>query len=101
MNEYDIGDEVRCKGNFATALGVATDPTAVFFKVRAPNGTETLYTYGTDAELQKASVGNYYVDVDATISGTWYYSFYSTGAGKTAGTDKFVVKHSPFAPEVV
>jgi len=96
MASYDVGDVVRCTGTFTTAAGVATDPTAVNFKVRTPAGTVTTYVYGTDAELVKASTGVYTVDVPLTTTGTWAYRFYSTGTGQAAAEATFWVEQSAF-----
>ena len=96
MNSYDVGDVVRCTGAFANRSGVAVDPTAVFCKVRKPDGTITTYTFGTDAALVNAAVGSYYVDVEATAEGIWNYRFYSTGAGQAAGETAFRVRVSSF-----
>ena len=96
MNQYDVGDMVRCTGAFANSAGVAVDPAAVFCKVRKPDGTVTLYTYGADAALVKAAAGSYYVDVSTTAPGVWYYRFYSTGVGQAAGETAFRVRVSSF-----
>ena len=96
MNSYDKGDVVRCVGAFSNSAEVAVDPTAVMCKVRTPDGTITTYTHGADAALVKVAVGSYYVDVDATAPGVWYYRFYSTGVGQAAGETGFRVRVSSF-----
>lgn len=96
INLYDIGDVVHCVGTFADRDGQAVDPTTVTFKVRDPTGAITTYVYGTDAQLVKAGVGNYYADVEATASGEWFYRFYSTGNGQAAGETRFGVSESAF-----
>ncbi len=96
MNQYSKGDLVRCSAAFATSAGVATDPAEVRCQVRDPAGTTTTYVYNTNAELVRASAGNYYVDVNANRSGTWRYRFYSTGAGQAADEGSFKVKDSSF-----
>ena len=96
MNSYDVGDVVRCSGAFANSAGTAVDPTAVLCKVRKPDGTITTFTYGVDAALVKAAVGSYYLDVEATAAGVWYYRFYSTGVGQAAGETSFRVRVSSF-----
>lgn len=96
MNLYDVGDVVRCTGAFTNNAGVAVDPTAVFCKVRSPDGTITTYTFGADAALVRAAVGSFYLDVEATAAGIWYYRFYSTGTGQAAGETMFKVKVSGF-----
>lgn len=96
MNQYSKGDLVRCSASFADSAGTATNPTAVLCQVKTPAGTTTTYTYGTDAELVRASTGNYYVDVDASLVGTYHYRFYSTGTGQAADEGSFRVKDSNF-----
>lgn len=96
MNSYHVGDKVRCTGTFETAAGTDTDPSAVCFAVKTPSGTETTYTYGTDAALVKSAVGIYYVDVSITEAGTWHYRFYATGTGQAAGEESFKVRDSFF-----
>lgn len=99
INEYDLGDEVRCSTAevpFTNTAGTVIDPAAVFFKVKNPSGTVTTYTYGVDAALVKVSTGIYRVDVDANMSGTWWYRFYSTGSGKAADERSFTVAASEF-----
>jgi hypothetical protein len=94
-NAYDKGDLVRCTGTFATD-GVNVDPTAVLFSVKAPSGTATSYTYGTDVQLVKSAVGIYYVNVSATESGIYQYRFYSTGTGQAAAEGQFRIRASFF-----
>jgi len=88
---YDKGDLVRCTAVFTNAAGTATDPGAVFLKVKDPSGNTTIYTYGTDAELLKDSTGNYHIDVDANQSGRWQYRFWSSGSGQAAARGDFIV----------
>ena len=96
INTHDVGDLVRCSGAFTTSAGAATDPAAVFFKYKDPSGNIATLQYTVDAELVKDSTGNYHVDVDADESGTWYYRFYGTGSGQSAGEAKFKVQASEF-----
>ncbi len=99
VNSYDLGDEVRCASDdppFTNAAGTIIDPAAVFFKVKDPEGTVTIYQYGVDAQLVKVSTGIYRVDVDANKPGTWRYKFYSTGSGKAADVKTFTVEPDGF-----
>lgn len=96
MKTYDNGDLVRCSAAFTNSDGEAVDPTAVIFKVKTPAGTETTYTYGTDAELVRDSAGNYHIDVDANESGIWIYRCYSTGTGQAADEEHFSVRITEF-----
>lgn len=96
MNTYDVGDVVRCSGSFVNSSGVVLDPTAVFCKVKKPDGTIVTLTYGVDLALIRDSAGVYYTDVEATSSGFWAYRFYSTGTGQAAGESSFRVQSSSF-----
>lgn len=96
MTEYVVGNVVRCSNTFTDIAGTEIDPTTVAFKVQNPAGTITTYTYPTDPQLVKDSVGNYHVDISADSEGTWYYRFYSTGTGKAAFEGKFAVINSVF-----
>lgn len=97
VNSYDLGDLVRVTAAFTNTAGTAIDPAAVFFQAKDPNGTLTEYTYGTDVELVRDSLGNYHADVAAAAAGTWHYRFYSTGSGQAAETGSFTVERSEFA----
>ncbi len=94
-NVYDIGDLVRCTGTFASS-GANVNPAAVMFKVRAPSGLVTTYTYGVDAELVRDATGVYHVDVSASDAGTWAYKFWSTGTGQAAAEERFTVRSTLF-----
>lgn len=95
-NTYDRGDLVRCKGTFKDSSGVAIDPGVVRFKVKSPAGTTTEYVYGDDGELVRVSVGVYQADINASLSGNWFYRFESEGVGQSAAETKFFVKASNF-----
>lgn len=89
-NHYDAGDLVRVSGAFKDSAGTAIDPSVVKFKFKRPDtGAVTTYTYGTDSQLVKDSVGNYHVDVSADAAGAWRYRFYSTGTGQAAEQGQF------------
>ncbi len=97
MNEYSLGTDVICSAAFANVAGVAADPTAVFFSVKDPEGTQTNYTYGIGGVIVKDSTGNYHANVDANHVGTWHYRFYSTGTGKASDEGSFKVIESNFS----
>ena len=54
------------------------------------------YEYGVDVELVKSDTGVYYSYVSGTITGKWFYTYYSTGAGQAAGENDFDIKESEF-----
>lgn len=96
VQEFDVGDAVRCSAGFKNLAGTAIDPTTVSVSVKKPDGTVETKVYGTDVEVVKSSIGNYYIDVDVTAHGVWYYRFFSTGSGKAAAERQFVVRRSQF-----
>jgi hypothetical protein len=95
-NVYERGDDVRCTGSFANDAGVATDPTAVTFRIVPQLGTATTYTYGTDNQVVKESTGIYHVDYTPTVHGPHTYEFVGTGAVQRAVSRTFLVKNTPF-----
>lgn len=96
MSDFVLGEAVRVSAEFRNAAGVVADPSAVLFKYRDPEGTITPLVYGTDAALVKDSTGNYHVDIDANMAGTWNWRFYATGTGQTANEGTFTVGESVF-----
>jgi hypothetical protein len=86
----------RLSINLQSDAGNDTDPTTLTFTLLDPGGTETTYTYGTDAEIVKTSTGDYYIDVTPTQGGRWYYRWVSTGTAAGAKEGNFTVQASPF-----
>lgn len=93
---YVIGQQIRNTGEFRDLANTLTDPSALVFVIRAPNGEETRYEYGTDVEVVKDSTGVYHVDVTLEQSGDWYVRWEATGAVITAGDQVVRVEPSPF-----
>lgn len=93
-NSYDVGDRVRVRGIFQSLAGVDTDPDTIVCKYQDPSGAETTVTYPTS--IVKSSTGRYYLDIDITAAGTWYYRWVGTGAVVAAGEQSFVVRETQF-----
>lgn len=92
VNTYEQGNLIRLAGSFIdVSSGQPLDPAVVKFRVRAPDGTTTEYTHGTDVALVKDSTGNYHVDLPADQAGRYTYRFFSTGTGMAARDRVFVV----------
>ena len=80
MSTYDIGDKRTLSANFQTGDPLAdTDPTALTFKMKEPDGPVTTYLSGTDAELVNDDVGDYHVDWTITQAGRHQWRFIATG----------------------
>ena len=98
FKRYDYGDRVRIRGVFTdpTDDNAPIDPEVVKLSYKHPsNGTITL-TFGDDIEVQKESVGVYYVDLDIDAVGDWYYRWWSTGNGMGAEEGQFLIEESQF-----
>lgn len=94
MTEYDMGDLVRASTAFTNSGGTATDPSTVTVKYRVGAGVVTTYVYGTDAEVEKDSTGNYHVDILANISGVYHVRWEGTGTVTAADEDTWIIKKS-------
>jgi len=79
INQYDVGDAVRCQGSFTNQSGSAIDPDTVFFQWRDPSGTLTTKEYDTDDEVKRSGTGVYYIDLNINSAGSWHYRWYGVG----------------------
>lgn len=91
-----VNTEIRLDANFFNDAGTDTDPDTVKLYLYDPNGTQTIYTYGTDDEMGRTDTGDYYCDVTPDSSGRWFWRWEATGANTTVGQEgNFVVDYSP------
>jgi len=92
-----VGDTVRLAVNWQNEDGTDLDPsTDVTLKVRTPLGVITTYTY-SDAEISKASSGDYYYEITTDQSGRWHYRWAASGSGTNKVVQgSFVVQTSAF-----
>ncbi len=89
---------LRLTVTFADDNGDAVDPATVTFSTYSPSGSLTNYVYGTDSEVGKSAVGNYYADIAPDESGRWHFRWKTTGAGTSlVDQGNFIVQASPFA----
>jgi hypothetical protein len=65
------GETARISLSVADTTGAAVDPSVLRLKVRDPGGTVTTYTYGSDAEVVRAALGDYYADLPLDVAGRW------------------------------
>ena len=95
--KHYVNSPVYIPVNFRDADSDDVDPTTVAIRVMSPSGTDTTYTYGTDAEVGKSSVGDYYADITPTESGRWHYRWQTTGTGVAIAIEgTFLVQASAF-----
>ncbi len=69
--DIDVGSEMQITGSFTDQDGEPLDPETVAFLTRSPCGTETTYTYGVDAAIERASEGEYIATFVVGEAGTW------------------------------
>ncbi len=86
------GQLVRVSGAFTDSAGAATDPTTVKISVVRPDGRQITYTYLADSAVVKDSTGNYHIDLDGSVPGTWIYWWHSEGTGQAADERTFIVE---------
>jgi hypothetical protein len=96
LKVYDKGEPVRIEAVFLNAALVETDPSTVHLKVRTPAGVETVYAYGVDVALVKASAANYYADITCSEIGDWWYQWDGTGPVIATEPGLFHVRGSGF-----
>lgn len=87
-----VGDIRRLGVTIRNSTGNAVDPTTLTIVVRAPSGTETTYTYGTDAVVVKSSTGVYQMDLSLTEQGKWKYDWTGTGTAQGSEGASFIVR---------
>lgn len=87
----DLNETPRVTGTFHNAAAALADPTAVTATVTTPAGVATVYVYGTDAQLVKASTGVYYIDPTLNAAGRWTVTIAGTGTVASTETTDFIV----------
>lgn len=104
MQRIVVGNVVTVRLTFASvASGSLVDPTSVRAVVADPSGAETVYVYGTDAELTRTSTGVYKLRVATDLAsssdvGVWRGTGYSTGTAQAAVQFEFEVLPVAVAP---
>lgn len=97
INEYDLGDAVRCYGEFRNFAGDLADPDDVTVKYRRIGTAAVTKVYGDDIEVVKSSTGIYYIDITPDrASSIWAYKWLGDGAVRAASERRFKVKASDF-----
>jgi len=85
-----VGDKPRVRATCADVDGMLVDPASLTVLVRDPEGFETSYTYGVDAEITRASLGVFDVFVDLTKPGDWFVRW--KGAGSLQGAEEVRIR---------
>lgn len=99
--QYHTGSRPRLYASFKLGT-VATDPSTVTFKLRAPSGTTTTTVYPdpdplVTSAIVKDSTGEYHLDISAvTEQGEYWYRVEGTGSVTATAETFFVVKESHF-----
>lgn len=97
MNSYLIGNAARVMIRFRSAPnGTSVDPAGVQLLVRDPANAVTTYTYGVDVGLVKDSVGNYRLDINLNLAGSWHYRWIGTGTNQAAAEGSLICTASTF-----
>jgi hypothetical protein len=91
-----MGSVVRIQVEIKDDDGTYVDPSTLVFKLLAPSGALTTYTYPASIQLVNDSDGIYHVNYNVDEPGIWTYRFESTGPGEGASEDTFEVARSSF-----
>ena len=92
-----VNSPIRIGAHFEDDGGTDIDPTTVTFRLMSPQGVETSYVYGTDAEVVKIDTGDFYAEVTPDESGRWFWRWQTTGTNKTLAFEgNFLVQYSQF-----
>ncbi|CCB64464.1 hypothetical protein [Hyphomicrobium sp. MC1] len=97
-SKYFVGGAITLTAQFTGSDGNLADPTTVVLKLKAPHGKLLTYTYGTDANVSKASTGNYEAIVTPDCAGRWFTRWEGTDAlGNVLPIEDFIaVQRSRF-----
>lgn len=104
-NVYEAGTDVRLDMFFYSDNAETTlaDPTTITFRLQAPNGEITPYSYPSDTELVRDAVGTYHVIAQpltlssaSTVKGTWNYAYRGTGVVGVTKRSEFIVDPTIF-----
>lgn len=90
-NTYTVGSLVQLTATFLTvSSGAATDPTAVTFTVRKPDGSQT------QPSVTHVSTGVYGTNVSIDQPGDWRWRATGTGTAQAQADSSFYVQPNTF-----
>lgn len=103
----DIGDRITLRATFRLAPtpaqlaagepGTPTNPTTVVLRIRRPNGSTTVHTFGLDPITNPAAGAfEFIVLIAPGEDGPWAYRWEATGTVICAEEGSFVVRASAF-----
>jgi predicted MarR family transcription regulator len=95
-DRYDIGDRPTITATFRSLTDVLTNPTAITFKTRKPDGTVTTANQ-TDAANPSVGVWEYLLPAAFDRAGSWTVRVQATAGIETAGEFSFQVRASEFS----
>ena len=97
ISVYQKGDLVRVTGVFRDVDDTLIDPSVLVLKVTDPSGNTTELSYSeSPSVVVRASVGNYYHDINVDEAGDWHYTWVSTGTGQATQLGEFVAEPLPY-----
>lgn len=92
---YDVGDLVRIDTRVELA-SVLTDPTALAFTIKEPDGVITTKSWPADGQVVKDGVGLFHYNHTVVKPGNHAYRWAATGTVVSAEEVKFQVRRSEF-----
>lgn len=91
-NVYDIDTSVTVQSAFSQSTGSAIDPSTVTLYVRDPTGAVTTIAMGS---LTHVGTGVWAYNINANVSGTWFYKFQGAGNVVVTSPDaSFLIRSS-------
>lgn len=94
------GSQIDIRANFKDAAEADIDPATVKLRLMSPERVETVFTYGSSADLTRQSVGDYTCRVTPDKAGRWRFRWETTGTGTTIASEgDFLVQRSAFVDD--
>jgi hypothetical protein len=90
------GTAIIYTGEFRNADDVLADPDRVGFALINPNGQQTNFVFGTDAEVTQASTGIYRFTIVPQVAGEYEVQAVGSGGVWATGRRKFRVGQTRF-----
>jgi len=81
MSSIYVGETMEAQALYKEGGATLIDPGTLVVTVTAPNGVAVNYTYGTDSQVTRLSLGTYLCRVAATAAGGYKFLFTFTTGG--------------------